>query len=230
VALTKVLAHRGAAQQSPENSLAAFIDARRQGADGVELDVRRSADGALVVAHDPVIEGLGLISELRVADLPPEVALLDAALEACASMFVNVEIKFDTGEGARAAEALAAQVLACSRELRPPEDLLFSSFNLEILASLRRLDAEVSIGWLLDYFQDPLAFIAPALEQGFAGLHPFVMNLDPEKVAKIQQAGLQVHAWTVDSEQDLEWLFAAGVDSVITDDVPLARVVQARRG
>ena len=230
MALTKVLAHRGAAQENRENSLLAFAEARRQGADGVELDIRRSADGALVVAHNPAIEGLGSISELRVAQLPKDVALLDAALEACSSMVVNVEIKFDSGEGALEAEALAAQVLAHSLEVRRREDLLFSSFDLEVLCALRRLDTEVAIGWLLDYFQDPREFIGPALKQGFDALHPFVMNLDPTKVAEIHEAGLQVHVWTVNSELDLDWLFEAGVDSVITDDVPLAREVLARQG
>ena len=56
-----VLGHRGASHACPENTLAAFAQARAFGADGVELDVRRTADDRLVVHHDPHVDGFGLI-------------------------------------------------------------------------------------------------------------------------------------------------------------------------
>ena len=91
-----VLGHRGASHARPENTLAAFAKARELGADGVELDARRTADGRLVVHHDPVVEGFGLIVEhgftaLRAAH--PEIPTLVEALDECAGMIVNVEIK-----------------------------------------------------------------------------------------------------------------------------------------
>src|SRR4051794_36499575 len=49
-----VLGHRGASAARPENTLAAFATALADGADGVELDVRRTLDGVLVVHHDPI--------------------------------------------------------------------------------------------------------------------------------------------------------------------------------
>ena len=71
--------HRGASAAERENTLAAFDTARRMGADGVELDVRRTADGALVVAHDPLLaDGRALVSLDR-AELPPDVLELHEA-------------------------------------------------------------------------------------------------------------------------------------------------------
>ena len=73
---TAVHAHRGSADAGSgiaENTLASFDRARRLGADGVELDVRMSADGALVVHHDPGVEGLGPICGLDARELPAQV-------------------------------------------------------------------------------------------------------------------------------------------------------------
>ncbi len=69
------------------------MEARRLGADGVELDVRRTQDGALVVHHDADLPGVGPIARLAVAELPPEVPLLEAALNACGPLTVNIEVK-----------------------------------------------------------------------------------------------------------------------------------------
>jgi glycerophosphoryl diester phosphodiesterase len=207
VGLTRVLAHRGSAGAHPENSLGAFAEARRLGADGVELDVRRSADGALVVAHDPVLEGLGPIAGLSVARLPEEVPLLGAALEACSGMFVNVELKADFLGSPIEAESFAAEVLACSLEVLDCEDLVFSSFDPSLLSALRRLDESVALGWLLGYAQGPAELVGDALEA----------------------ASLELNVWTVNAAADLAWLFEAGVESVITDDVALARSIQLGR-
>ena len=78
--MTAVFAHRGCTDGFVENTLEAFAEAKRLGADGVELDVRLTADGALAVHHDPEIDGLGPISELTVPELPPSVPLLADAL------------------------------------------------------------------------------------------------------------------------------------------------------
>ena len=225
--LTRILGHRGSAQEHPENTLAAFADARRLGADGVELDVRRSLDGGLVVAHDPVLEGLGPIAELKVAQMPAEVPLLDAALEACGAMYVNVELKFDAGVDLAAAEAFAAAVLACSLEVKDRDDLLFSSFAPEILSALRRMDSEITLGLLLNYVEDPADFIEMAVESGFDALNPFVMTLTDAAIERCRAAGLGLNLWTVNGPEDLARLFAAEVDSVITDDVALAVRVRA---
>src|SRR5260370_6189299 len=93
MAVVAVLAHRGASAVAPENSLEAFCEARRLGADGVELDVRRSADGALVVHHDAEIAGVGRVAALKVVDLPPVVPLLEPAIAACGDLLVNIELK-----------------------------------------------------------------------------------------------------------------------------------------
>src|SRR3712207_2848382 len=91
--VTDVIAHRGASASHPENTVAAFREARRVGASMVELDVRRTADAHLAVHHDATLPGGQPLNRVFARDLPPWVPLFDEALEACAGMVVNAEIK-----------------------------------------------------------------------------------------------------------------------------------------
>ena len=92
-----VLGHRGASPAAPENTLDAFALARELGADGVELDVRRTADGVLVVHHDP--DGRRLRAARRARRSPTSARrgraspTLDEALDACRGLLVNAEVK-----------------------------------------------------------------------------------------------------------------------------------------
>src|ERR1700677_388082 len=91
--VTAIFAHRGRTDGFVENTLEAFAEAKRLGADGVELDVRLTAVRALAVHHDPLIDGLGPVAGLTVPELPVHAPLLAHALAVCAGMVVNVEIK-----------------------------------------------------------------------------------------------------------------------------------------
>ena len=114
--MTAVFAHRGCTEGFTENTIEAFAEARRLGADGVELDVRLTADGALAIHHDAEIPGIGTIDQLEVADLPAQVPLLADVLAVCEGMVVNVEIKnapqdpgWDSGEAVAALTAAAIE-------------------------------------------------------------------------------------------------------------------------
>ena len=91
--MTLVVAHRGASAVHAENTIPAFVAAREMGADWVELDVRLTADGVPVVHHDPVLTDGRVIRSLSVGDLPDELPTLEAAIESCAPLGVNIEIK-----------------------------------------------------------------------------------------------------------------------------------------
>ena len=69
----RVIAHRGASSEAPEHSFAAYRTALEQGADGIECDVRLTADGHLVCVHDRRVDrtsnGRGVVSTLELAEL-----------------------------------------------------------------------------------------------------------------------------------------------------------------
>jgi glycerophosphoryl diester phosphodiesterase len=200
-----VQAHRGSpdhARGVVENSLGAFARARRLDADGVELDVRLTADRELAVHHDPEIDGVGPVCGLRARDLPVGVPLLAEALEACAGMVVNIEVKnlptevaFDPDEHA----------------VRAVVDLVESSGRTQSVI--------VSSFW---------SGALEAVRLGCAALHLPLGLVGTATVSAAHDAGLAVAAWTVSDRAGLELVRSAGVDTVITDDVPLCRAVLGR--
>jgi glycerophosphoryl diester phosphodiesterase len=232
--VTRVLAHRGDAAAARENSIEAFLAAVAAGADGVELDVRRSADGALVVHHDAVVPGLGAVAALRVRDLPADVALLDEALDVLVAVVVNVEVKNAADEPGYDATGSLGHEVAAALEARDPDRVVVSSFDLPTLDAVRQASAWLATGWLLGYAADPRAAVPGAVAHGVSALHPWVLTVDGAAVEAAHAAGLDVATWTVNARADLERMVGLGVDTVITDDVALALAVvaehQARNG
>lgn len=224
--MTRVLAHRGASAVRPENTLDAFLEARRMGAHGVELDVRRTADGALAVHHDAAIEGLGLVRDLTVADLPTRVPLLDAALDVCEGMVVNVEIKNlpidpDFDPSCAVASAVAACLTSPGRLV---STFLVSSFHLDTLDAVRAIEPSLATGWLTISGYDQSRAAASAAERGHDALHPHESAVTPALVTEAHALGLAINTWTVDDPERAVLLAEWGVDAVITNvpDVILA--------
>jgi glycerophosphoryl diester phosphodiesterase len=226
-----VYAHRGASADAVENTLAAFELARVQGADGVELDVRRSADGDLVVHHDAAVPDGRVILETPTAELPEHVPSLAEALDACAGLVVNVEIKnspFDPDHDPE--RTVADDVVALLADRQGRDDVLVSSFDLATVDRVRALGA-VPTAFLT--FVDPVgeAAVALAAERGHRAIHPHEGTVDAAFVRLAHEAGLQVNVWTVDDPERLRALAAAGVDGIVTNVPAKAReALRAARG
>jgi glycerophosphoryl diester phosphodiesterase len=227
----KILGHRGASRTAPENTLAAFRDARMQGADGVELDVHRSADGVLVVHHDADAPGVGVLAEHSAAEIRatlPSVPTLEEALDACAGLLVNIEVKNLPGDADYdPGEYVAAAVVELLHARGRRDDVLVSSFNLASVDRVRELEADVPTGFLTLIGFDPVDGAAVAAERGHAAVHPDVRSLvGPVARATADRAhelGVAVNVWTVNLPEEVRRLAAAGVDAVITDVPEVAR-------
>jgi glycerophosphoryl diester phosphodiesterase len=227
--VTLVLAHRGAHRDLRENTIGAFLEALALGADGIELDVRATADGALAVHHDPELEGLGPLASLPAASLPEWVPLLDEVLEQCGDSVVNVEIKhppFESGSGA--SETLAAVVASCivawAGHGGRLENIVVSSFSLTTIDAVRAC-ADLETAFLIGSASDPLRELERAAEHGHAGLHPAERLVTSELVERAHGGGLAVRAWTVDDPARVAQLVALAVDAIVTDDVSVAVAV-----
>jgi glycerophosphoryl diester phosphodiesterase len=216
--MTAVFAHRGCTEGFTENTIAAFAEARRLGADGVELDVRLTADGALAVHHDAEIPGIGTIDQLEVADLPAQVPLLADVLAVCEGMAVNVEIKNAPQDpGWDPAEAVAALTAAAIEEAGWTARVIVSSFQSATLRAVQAADGRLALGALWGFATEVEPALASAVEAGFAAVHPFVTMVDRELVERAHAMGLAVNVWTVNATDDLRAMLDAGVDTVITD-------------
>ena len=218
--MTAVFAHRGCTEGFTENTIDAFAEARRLGADGVELDVRLTADGALAIHHDAEIPGIGTIDQLEVAELPAHVPLLADVLAVCEGMVVNVEIKNAPQDpGWDAGEAVAALTAAAIEEAGWTDRVIVSSFQVATLRAVQVADGRLALGALWGFGSDPGPGLTEAAEAGFRAVHPFVTSVEPELVDRAHALGLAVNVWTVNAPHDLRAMVAWGVDTVITDRI-----------
>ncbi|HSL73632.1 MAG TPA: glycerophosphodiester phosphodiesterase [Ilumatobacteraceae bacterium] len=214
-----VLGHRGASVAAPENSVAAFRLADEMGADGVELDVRRTADGRLLVAHDVLPADRTEIDRMGLATL-------DEALDACGErMLVNVEIKnWPADSDFDPTMSIVTPVVEALRRRGPAarDRWLVSSFSWDTLEACRAQAPEIATAWLVSAVSvERLATVAAA---GHAALHPHEPRVTEEFVERCHAVGLAVNTWTCNDPDRLVALAEMGVDGVCTDvpDVALA--------
>ena len=201
-----VLAHRGANRLAPENTVPAMREAVERGADGVELDVHRTADGVLVVRHDA--------DPAAVRAAYPDSPTLAEVLDVCRGRVVNVEIK-----DPHATDDVVALVADA-------EQVLVSGFDWAVVDRVRALAPHLPTG-LLSFGLPPDEVLLTAVLGRHTAVHPDVwtlLTIDVAAfVARAHDQGVQVNAWTVNDAGQVELLRDAGVDAVITDDEQLYR-------
>lgn len=223
-----VIAHRGASSAFPENTEAAFAGAVAQGADGVELDVRRTADGRMALSHDDTLPDGRVVVDTAFADLPEPILDLARALDVCAPLaVVNTEIKnWPDDKDFDPTEQLAGDVvalLAARGELDDGRHLI-SCFHLPTVDRVHELAPDLATAWLLGLADDPGALIDKAAERGHVAVHPHHAFVNETFVSLAHAAGLAVNTWTCDDPDRIRWLADLGVDAVVTNvpDVALA--------
>ena len=212
------LAHRGDARRAQENSLAAFTAALANPAcDGLEFDVRMSADGVPVVNHDETLERVHGRSEridamtaaaLGALGIP---TLADVLAAAGPRPFLDVELKGDPGPAAIA--ALAAG--------RGPtlERAVVSSFDAPALERVARIEPAWP-RWLNSHLLDA-STIADARELGCRGVAVDWRALDPRSIGLARAAGLDVASYTVHRRATFERLARLGVVAVCVEAAAL---------
>jgi glycerophosphoryl diester phosphodiesterase len=236
--MTLVIAHRGASAYAPENTMPAFELAVQQGADMIELDVQRSADGVLVIFHDDTTARWDgrrrLVSDCSLAELRAlsiggqQVATL---AEVCVfareqHMRLNVELK-GAGFGADVARMLHVE--------RVEELVLISSFEEAALMEFAAASPNLPRGYLMgtDTFRPSVrvreGWPFNALRRtSSAAWHPaYQLPLLARLIPRVHRAGFQVNVWTVDEVPMMRKLLALGVDGIITNTPDVLRKVIA---
>ncbi len=242
----KVIAHRGASEDAPEHSLAAYRQAITDGADGLECDVRLTADGHLVCVHDRRVNrtsnGRGAVSALELAQLAeldfgswkassapgaeaPDTAdrerttvlTLERLLRLVAAAERPVDLAIETKHPTRWAGQVESRLLELLARHPLPGQVRVMSFSAR---SLRRV--HLAAPGLPTVFL--MQFLLPRHRAGrlpagnrIAGPGIRILRRDPEYVARAHRAGHEVHVWTVDDPADVELCARLGVDAVITN-------------
>lgn len=237
---TKVWAHRGASAAAPENTMAAFELAIKQGADGIELDVHLTADEFIVVTHDESCRRVtgeeGQISQLTLAELrqfdfgaimpgfgrqliPTLADVFD--LIRPTGMAINIELK----NSVNPYPGLEKAVLDLAVMHNMTDQICLSSFShysLVLAAQLiRERNLAIPCGILYSCgLYEPWNY---ARNIGVTAIHPHYANLRiPGLVPDCHAAGIQVNAWTIDHPDHLQLACAMGVDAIITNIPDLA--------
>jgi glycerophosphoryl diester phosphodiesterase len=219
-----IFAHRGASAHAPENTLAAFELALAQNADAIELDVKLSADGQVVVIHDATVDrttdGRGSVAAMSAAEVGAldagqgeRVPPLDAVLDRYAATPLLIEVK----EARAAGPALAA----IQRRQAEPR-VVVGSFVRRALVPFWRAGVASTpprSGVALALLASRLGLGVPGPHRAFAvpEYHRGLRIVDRRFVRAARQSGRPVHVWTVNTLEQGRRLRAQGVCGIITD-------------
>jgi glycerophosphoryl diester phosphodiesterase len=220
------IAHRGDPIGERENTLAAFLSAVRAGADMVELDLRRTRDGRIVVLHDATLTRLwGLDRPVSGLDLAEVVAIGSGTLrvptldEVVRAVEVPLMVDFTEGDVVEG----AVQVIRSADAMRRS---LFVTGNVEALRALRRSAPEARIG--LTWTNEGPAPIELLESLGAEYWNPTFGLVSSEAVLAVHEAGFRVSTWTVDDPADMAKVIDTGVDAVVTNQIARLRAILPR--
>jgi glycerophosphoryl diester phosphodiesterase len=240
-----IAAHRGGEGQWPSNTLYAFQRALELGVDMLELDIQATADGALVVRHDPVVDtttdGAGRICDLTLAQIKSldagatwtadggqtypfrglgiTIPTLEEVFQAFPRALSSIDIKPDDP----AVIDILSQTLRANNKL---EQVVVGSFHDPQLRRFRRLCPQVDT---IAGVAETRAFFLLS-RTGLSRLYrsPTKVFMIPEYIGRLHLItpgfirdahvqGIYIHVWTVNDEEDMRRLIDWGVDGIITD-------------
>lgn len=236
----RVIAHRGASQRAPENTIRAFLTAVSLGADAIELDAKLTRDGAVVVHHDRTLErttsGRGPLDRRRLAELEALDAGVRFGLEYAGERIPTLRQVFETvGDKAlydielsnyrQPFNRLPTAVIKLINEFGFQDRVLLSSFNPVALRRAKERLPEIPRALLLTdrepWWMRRMLGTAPRVE---------IVQMEDKlagagAIEALQKGGRKVHVWVVNGRERMQDLFRWGVDGVITDLPELAREV-----
>ena len=232
----KIIAHRGASNLAPENTVASFKKAVEIKADGIETDVHFTKDGEIVLCHNYEIgetsNGSGKISELTFSEIrkydfgskfssefaDEKIPTLKECLS-CTESLEKTIIEIKTPEnGFDLVDATVETV----RKHGGFQKTVFSSFSLDVLHRCKEIEKDARTAMLFDMrspfalniLNDPKTFCD---NNGIDELHPIAFFISEEFVEKCNQNSIETYFWTVNDAGSKDDLERIGVTGIITD-------------
>lgn len=242
------IAHRGAPVSAPENTLAGYRHALSAGVDMIEVDVRVTADGRVVLLHDGSVDGstdgTGEVSALTFdqvrrldagSHLSPEFAgervptLIEAIRETSGRAMLNLDLKD---------EAAIDPMIESLRAEGPMTDVVVTGCSEPWAARVHaqaptlpvflNLDAELEDAARAGGDALAVLGVSRALAAGLRGLNVHHRHVTAELVRYAHARGVAVWTWTVDDPDRMRSLAAIGVDAITSNDpATLTRTVGA---
>lgn len=247
-----IIAHRGASADAPENTLAAFDEAWRQGADAIETDLRVTRDGVIVCSHDASTARCG-DRELDIAGSTAEQLLTvdvgswqDArfagqripTLEQVLATVPDGKCVFLEIKGP--AVPLDVVHLAMSANGIDAGQVVIIAFDADIVATARGIMPDGRANWLTAFQEDGDSAYRPSLRTiletlksaGATGLgcQADKRIVTPAFVRRLADAGYSTHVWTVNRPHDARHFLSVGVESLTTDAPRMVIEQRDRKG
>lgn len=229
----EVTAHRGASACYPENTMAAFEGAKELGADWIELDVQQSRDGQIFVMHDTnfmrtaginrntwemdydEIKGIDVGSFFGSEFAGERVPLLTEVIAFAKEngIRLNIEMK-PTGHEhefeQRVTEIIEAEGFA--------EQCVVTSQVYSVLENVRVCNSRIPTVYVMSIAYGDINALTAADHFSIEA-----SNITEKLVSDVHNAGKQIYAWTVNTEENINRMIDLNVDNIITDDITLAK-------
>ena len=210
------IAHRGDPVSERENTLPAFVSAVQSGADMVELDLRRTRDGHIVVLHDASLSRLWGV-ERNVADLDlaavRSIGHPEARIPTFAEVLAHIDVPLMVDLNAETVEG----ALEAVRNAGAMERALFVTGDVPALHTLRSLAPGARIG--LTWVQREPPPLELLRELGAEYWNPMFQLVTAGHVADVHNMGLKVSTWTVDKPRHMARVAAAGGDAIVSNRI-----------
>lgn len=227
--MTQVFAHRGYAAAFSENTMTAFIEAGKAGADGIELDVQLTKDGEVVIIHDEKVDrttsGSGFVKDFTYKELrklnankkglkKEPIPSLTEVLEWLQTnkLICNIELK----NGRFPYEGMEEKVISLIEKYGLANRIIFSSFNHYSIVYCYRLAPEIETAPL--YSEGLYMPWVYAQSIRARGIHPKLAAAPDVIIRSAMENGVAVRPYTVNNEADMKRLFQIGCSAMITDD------------
>lgn len=234
-----IFAHRGSSAHAPENTLAAFKLALDQRADGIELDVKLSADGQIIVMHDDAVDrttnGTGRVKSLTLRELKQ----LDAGskfdpkyqgerIPTLAEVFETVGqqvlINVELTNYSSTSDDLPDKVVALVKDFKLEENMILSSYNIAALCKARFKHSTLPLGVLVFSGTASAILHSRLLRFGpLLALHPSTADCTPQLVEDANLKNCRIRVYTVNQPDIMRQMYSYGVDGIFTDDPLLAQ-------
>ncbi|MFX0081961.1 MAG: glycerophosphodiester phosphodiesterase [Candidatus Hodarchaeota archaeon] len=224
-----MVAHRGASNIAPENTLKAFEKAIELNADYIEFDVHQSKDGEIVIMHDGntlrTTGQFGIIKKMTLEELkkldcgegesiPTLHELIELAKE---KIKLNCEIKV---------RGIAEKIVKILRESNLINTTIISSFKHDVLLTIHKLEPGIKlaslgptrIGWMKSWLSRK-KLLSLAIKNKFYAVNPFYKLITQKFITRAHNNNLKIFPWTVNSESKIKRLINLGIDGIITNEV-----------
>jgi len=219
------IGHRGSKGYIAENTLESINHAILLGVDGIEIDIFKCLSGELVLSHENDLKRLtgksGQLEKLTLNELKKFLVvgkyniptLKDVLTKIETPLFVNIELK-----GLNTAQPTSKIISDISTNTSWSfEHFIVSSFNWDELELFRSVDKNTSVGVLVSKSMSINEAIEFGKKINAQAIHPNFKLLNDKAVKKIKNNGFKIYTWTVNNEDDINFMKKLKVDGIISD-------------